>query len=457
MLTQETMRRFNLLLLAASSVIWSVAAGAATRPHYGGTLRVAMHETPQGLDPLSLAQVGAPNISRLLFDTLVVLDDHGQPQPALATSWQAEPGNQRWRFTVRSGVSFNDGASLEATAVAASLRSANPDWKVLPVGGMVIVQTGEPHPNLPAELALPRNGIVHGNPQVSGTGPFAVAQYVAGKHLSLVANDQYWGGRPFLDTMEIDLGQNDRDQMTSLDLGRIDVAEVSPENIRRARAEGHTVESSSPSELMALVFGNPPRNEEETHLRNALAWSIDTSAINSVVLQGGGDSTGALLPNWLSGYGFLFAPEQSLERARGERALARQSTPLVLAYDPQDPTARTVAERILLNARDAGISVQLTSSAHGDVALTRVSLPSLNLQTALTGLALALQLPAPDFGNSSANDLYATEKALLQSHRVIPLIDLRAGVALQPSIRNFKMSADGAWQMNSVWLGTDKP
>jgi len=295
------MRRFNLLLLAASSVICSVAASAATRPHYGGTLRVAMHEAPQSLDPLSLAQVGAPHISRLLFDTLVALDDRGQPQPALATSWQAEPGNQRWRFTLRAGVLFSDGASLEATAVAASLRSANPDWKVLPVGDVVVVQTGEPHPNLPAELALPRNGIVHGNPQVSGTGPFWVAQHVAGKHLSLVANDQYWGGRPFLDSMEIDFGQNDRDQMTSLDLGRIDFAEVAPENIRRARAEGHTVESSSPSELVALAFATPPRNEEETHLRNALALSIDTSAINNVVLQGGGESTGALLPNWLSG------------------------------------------------------------------------------------------------------------------------------------------------------------
>ncbi len=291
------MRRFNLLLLAASSLVWSVAASAATRPHYGGALRVAMREAPQALDPLSLAQVGAPNISRLLFDTLVVLDDRGQPQAALATAWQAEPGNQRWRFTLRSGVSFNDGASLEATAVAASLRSANPDWKVLPTGSMVIVQTGEPHPNLPAELALPRNGIVHGNPQVSGTGPFSVAQYTAGKHLSLVANDQYWGGRPFLDTMEIDFGLNDHDQMTSLDLGRIDLAEVAAENIRRASAEGHTVVSSNASELIALSFPTPPRTEEETHLRNALALSIDTSAINNVVLQGGGETTGALLPN----------------------------------------------------------------------------------------------------------------------------------------------------------------
>jgi MarR-like DNA-binding transcriptional regulator SgrR of sgrS sRNA len=245
--------------------------------------------------------------------------------------------------------------------------------------------------------------------------------------------------------------------MTSLDLGRIDLAEVAPENLRRARAEGHTVVSSNASELMALSFPALPRTEEETHLRNALALSIDASAINTVVMQGGGEATGALIPNWLSGYGFLFTQELSLEHARSERALAKQSTPLVLAYDPQDAIARTVAERILLNARDAGITVQLTTGVRGDAALTRVSLPSLNAPTALTGLALALQLPAPTLASSSASDLYSTERALLQSHRVIPLIELRAGVALQPSIRDFKMSPDGNWQMNNVWLGSEKP
>src|SRR5581483_590007 len=200
-----------------------------------------------------------------------------------------------------------------------------------------------------------------------------------------------------------------------------------------------------------------PQAEQDGHLRNALALSIDTSAINNVVLQGGGESTGSILPNWLSGYGFLFGQESSIERARSERALVKQTAPLVLAYDPQDSIARTVAERVLLNARDAGITVQLTTSGHADLALTRASLPSLNIQTALTGLALALQLPAPHFGDYSANDLLSAEKTLLQSNRVIPLIDLRTGVAVQPAIRDFKMSPDGTWKLNNVWLGAEKP
>src|SRR5438067_1736252 len=145
------MKRFSSLLLAASSIVWSVLAYAAPRPHYGGTLRITLREAPQAIDPMSLIQTGAANVSRLIYDTLVVLDDRGQPRPSLSTAWQAEPGNQRWRIFLRSGVSFSDGTAMDATAVAASLRAANPDWKIVADGDAVMVQTGDPRPNLPAE------------------------------------------------------------------------------------------------------------------------------------------------------------------------------------------------------------------------------------------------------------------------------------------------------------------
>ena len=160
------MKRFNLLLLVTSSLVWSVAAVAATRPHYGGALRITVRQAPQTIQPAELVQAGAFNVSRLIFDTLVVLDDRGRPQPSLATSWQAEPGNQRWRFSLRSGVSFSDGTRLNATAVAASLRGSNPEWKVLASGETVVIETARPNLDLPAELALARSAVALGGQQL---------------------------------------------------------------------------------------------------------------------------------------------------------------------------------------------------------------------------------------------------------------------------------------------------
>ncbi|HXU13609.1 MAG TPA: ABC transporter substrate-binding protein [Terriglobales bacterium] len=451
------MKRFSLLLLAASSLLWSVVALGATRPHYGGTLRLTQRETPQALDPVSLVQAHSSNICRLLYDTLIVLDNRGQAQPSLAVAWQAETGNQRWRISVRNGVSFTDGTKLDATAVAASLRAANPDWKVMAGTDTVVIQTAEPHPYLAAELALPRNAIMHGGQQPSGTGPFSVAQWTPGKHLSLAATEQFWNGRPFVDSVELDFGRNDRDQLALLDLGRTDVVEIAPENIRRARADGRTVVSSSPSELLALFFSAPPQTDGEVHLRNALALSLDITAINNVVLQGGGEPTGALLPNWLSGYGFTFPFQSSPERARQERALAKQSAPVLLGYDASDPIARTIAERILLNARDVGITLQLTPNGQAGVTLTRIPLSSMDPQTSLSETAKTLKLPVPNFLGDSVPDIYSVERELLRSHRIIPLIHLRSAIVVSPNVRQVTLSPDGSLHLDNAWVEATKP
>src|SRR2546427_11922236 len=48
---REDMKHSGLLLLVAASACWALSAAASTRPHYGGTLRVAMREAPATLWP----------------------------------------------------------------------------------------------------------------------------------------------------------------------------------------------------------------------------------------------------------------------------------------------------------------------------------------------------------------------------------------------------------------------
>lgn len=467
------MKQRNSLLPAARSllglVVWanvwlgaaSMPALAESRPHYGGTLRVTMKSAPPALDPATGSV--PPSISRLIFETLVTLDDHGRPQPLLATSWQSDPGSQRWRFFIRGNVSFQDGTPFDSATVAASLRNNNPGWKVSAASDMIMIETDSPAPDLPAELALPRNSIVRRDTtaKLSGTGPFAVAQWDSGKHATLTANDQYWAGRAFLDSIQIDFAKNDRDQWLALDLGKADVVEVAPENIHRARAENRMVMTSEPEELMALVFAQDSRSDDEAHARNALALSIDTAAVNNVVLQGGGEPSSALLPNWISGYAFVFpagaSSAGSVDKARQERTLAKRFPAWTLGYDASDAVAQVVAQRILLNARDAGITLQLVSSGGSDLRLVRIPLPSSDPQTALEELAKVLQLPQPKLGSGSASDLYSAEKTLLLSHRVIPLLHLRSAVAMRPNVHDLSIFPDGTWQMGNVWLSGEKP
>jgi MarR-like DNA-binding transcriptional regulator SgrR of sgrS sRNA len=454
----EITMRFKSALVALSSLLLlAVAAAAEQRPHYGGTLRIAMRETPQAVDPASLSASGSTNISRLVFENLIRMDANGRPQPLLASSWRAEPGNQRWRISLRDGVSFTDGFPMDAPSVVASLRSGNPAWKVMAVGEILIIEMPCPDSELPAELALPRNAIVHRDgDKVAGTGPFVPREWTAGKRLVLAAKDDYWHGRPYIDSIEISFGVGDREQLLALDLGKADLVEIPAEGIRRAKAEGRTVLSSEPMERMALIFAHDPRNEDELHARNALAASLDATSLAEYVVQGGGEASGSLLPTWLSGYGFVFpVPRPTQERAPVRLQSLRTSS--TLAYDASDPVARLVADRILLNARDAGITIQLLSAGAADIRLARFPTASLDPNAALTELAKALQLDPPKFSEYSVEEMYTAEKLLLQSHRVIPLLHLRRAMAIRPNLRGVGVFPDGEWELGNVWIAPDKP
>lgn len=448
------MKHFALRLLAAASLLVASAL-AATRPHYGGTLRVLLRNAPASLNAADLEQAGVDgrNIARLLYDALVVLDDRGIPQPGLAISWQSDPSSQRWQFSLRSGVTFSDGTPLTAEAVAAALRISNPTWRVSADAEEVVIQLDSPNADLTAELALVRNCIIarHDGGKVSGTGPFAVTQWQAGRKLTLAARDDYWHGRPFLSSIEIDLMKSQL-----VDLRRYDVAEIAPDQARKAGAGGGRTETSAPSDLLALAFTKAVTGEEGK-VRDALSLSIDRKVLNEVVLQDGGDPARGLLPGWLTGYDFLFSSEINLPQARQAMREVTKIAPLTLAYDSNDPSTRLIAERIALNAADAGIKLVLTTGMTPDVRLVRLNLSSLNPQLALIDLAEKMGMATPTFKGNSSEELYAAERALLQSQRVIPLVHLKTGIALSGAIQNWTNSSAGDWHLPDVWLDAEKP
>ena len=461
------MRPSALLLLAAVSLCLAVAAPARTRPHYGGNLRLAIGEAPISVDPADVSPAGKsmpPSLSRLIFDTLVTLDARGQAQPALSPSWQVDPGNQRWLFSIRRGVAFHDGTGVSSDAVAASLRAANPNWKVFATGQAVIVECDAPTPDLPAVLALARYGIAkRTGGKVVGSGPFAINRWDAGKKLVLTARDDYWGGRAFVDSIEIEMGKSFREQTIALDLAKADIVQIAPDQTRHAVLEGRRVLSSAPTEWMALVFSGDVPSPQDGKLREALGLSIDRDAMNNVLLQGGGEPAGTFLPNWMTGYAFLFPTAVDLQRARQARNAVQQAPVWTLACDGSDPLARVITERIALNARDAGLTLQTTTSAVADIRLVRMPLPSLDAWVALGEFAGSLGLPQPKFDvdrlqqSANASTEYAAENALLQSQRVIPLLHLRTAVALSASVMGWQEDPDGSWHLQNVWLETGKP
>lgn len=93
-------------------------------PRRGGTLHLASFVDTRALDPATGPDGVGMQAVTLLFEGLVDIDREGKVVPALARSWAVEDGGRTYRFTLRSGVLFHDGAELTAGDVKRSVERA---------------------------------------------------------------------------------------------------------------------------------------------------------------------------------------------------------------------------------------------------------------------------------------------------------------------------------------------
>jgi ABC-type transport system substrate-binding protein len=468
-LKQADMQRFICQFLAAASLLVAWQAGQIFgRPRYGGVLRVEMHETLSNLDPGEWPANGMESakdkLIPLIFERLVRLDENNRPQPALAISWQHDSKNRRWRFRLRSDVRFHDGSPMTVDSAATALRASAPNWKLTTQGDALVIDADTPIPDLLFDLAQASHSIyLRGADQkIFGTGPFQLTGWDPGRRAVLAANEQYWAGRPFLDGLSIALGRPLAEQILDLELGKADFVEVWPNELRRLPKDTKTW-SSSAHILITLAFERGRPASEDSRLREALALSIDRTAIHNWLLQRQGETTAALLPQKLSGYAFLFSAKADLKKARQLVAKPGQAPSLILAYDGFDLFTRSVADRIAVNAREAGITVNVSSRPlNSDIRLLRLPIRTPIPESALSSLVASLHLTedAPLSDTSSIEATYAAENAALSGYRVIPLFHVPEIFGSSPRLKTWMTTGIdqfGDWRFDDMWLDTEKP
>jgi ABC-type transport system substrate-binding protein len=448
--------------------VTNIAASAETRPRYGGTLRVMLQTSPSVLDlPSNATPAEYWDLARtlsLIGDTLVRIDAQGRPRPGLAVAWQSDANASHWQFILRQGVKFHDGGAASAPAVAQILSALQSGWIVRASGDTIAIETAAPMPSLPAELALPRNLLLKRNAQglPIGTGPFLISGWQPQQLLKLAANEESWEGRPFVDAVEIEFGKALRDQAIALELGKTDVIEEAPQAASFSPTHGTSLSVSLPTELLALDF---PANSRanDPRVREAVALAVDRRPIQSVLLKGAGEPAASILPNWMTGYSAVFSERANPQEAHSLLANSRQAAtniPFNLSYDPRDPQAQLIAERIALNAREVGVAVQVSLSGVEDIRLLRVVLPSPDPATSLSEAARQLGLRQPTFSDN-VEDLYQAERGALVTHAVIPLFHLPVATAIGTRVREWVPDRRAQWSawgpsLADVWLADQR-
>jgi MarR-like DNA-binding transcriptional regulator SgrR of sgrS sRNA len=409
----------------------------------------------------------------LVFETLVTVDRDACLTPLLAVSWEHDARAARWRFRLRPGAKSHDGRVIDAAQVAAALRSQEAGWRTAADGDAVVIEADREMPDLLWQLADLRYAVALRRPtgELAGTGPFRIER-LDSKSLLLRAHEEHWNGRPFVDTVQVDMARAPSDQMASFEAGRADLIAVRPVDAARTPSRGRLL-SSRPREFVGVIFEDTHVGASSDSLRRALTLAIDRGSLSTVLLQRHAEPAASVLPDWLSGYAAMFQSHHDVATARAlVGALPPASRTLALRVDSSNAVDRAVADRIAVDAREAGLSIRVDPAdalaPRPDMRLVRLRLeassPERALASALAGLGSRLSRllaaePVPGPG-TPIEDVYKYERHLIERRVIVPIAHLPELYAVSGRVDSASgpiVFPSGTWDLANVYVRDGNP
>jgi peptide/nickel transport system substrate-binding protein len=311
---------FSFLLALVLTATFSFAS--AQDPQVGGTLFVAAESMPDSLDIGFWAGFGGLHVIDSIGEGLVRADfETGEALPGLAESWEISDDGLVYTFHIREGMVFHDGEPVTAQAVVRSMnRPLTPtdpsyiegmymynnqginNWESLEALDDTTVQLTLKTPNATQLLVFTRPDGYIISPKaldefgtevglnVAMAGPFKISRFVPGQEAVLVANEEYWAGRPYLDEIIIRAFPDEASILAALEAGEVDLTLYAPftsvERISSDEADGMRIEVGAP--LVDLFVGANVTQAplDNVLVRQAINYAIDRDAIIEAGLDG---------------------------------------------------------------------------------------------------------------------------------------------------------------------------
>lgn len=238
-----------------------------------------------------------------ISENLYRLDENIEPQPWIAESVET-PDENTWVFTIRDGVTFSNGKTVDAKAVKACFERtyeknerADSTLKIksMEADGMKFtIVTPEPNPTLLNDLCDPLLGIYDATEEpdeelgVSCTGPYVATSFTAMTDVKMRANENYWGGAPKADTVELKI-IDDQDALDmALANGEIDLIAQETANgaSKFTDTSKYTTDTVTTTRANFLSFNLKTEGLDDLAVRQAINYCIDREDYADVVYQG---------------------------------------------------------------------------------------------------------------------------------------------------------------------------
>ena len=334
--------------LARLIVIVTLATGCATGPD-PHTLTLVLEGDPASLDPAYATDVRMGQVNALLYDHLVRFDHGDALLPSLALRWTVSDDLRRYHFTLRRGVTFQNGDTLTAADVLFSFeRLLDPATKSrrtwlfdrvtgapafmagdaddvagfeLPGPYELIITLQQPFAPFLGFLAMPAAAVVNrrqlADPNFrigetgAGSGPWMLDSWVHDGNISFVRNEHYFRGPPKFEALKIRLLPELLPRSAEFSTGYIDIFDVPVIELPFWREDplwGPRIVEVPELNIvyLALNCSRPPFDDRR--VRQAVNLAVNRALILEKSLYGQGVLANGPVPPGLAGYDPTLAP-----------------------------------------------------------------------------------------------------------------------------------------------------
>jgi peptide/nickel transport system substrate-binding protein len=376
----------SLAVLGIITLVGPVAeVGASTNPA-DQRLRVALSFPPRA--GLSVWSDDANLLGRLgVTETLVRATAGGEAQPLLATSWdQTSPTT--WKFTLRTGVTFQDGTALDATTVASALNKAAgstaPPRSLRGVGlkaevidtRTVEIITAKADPLVPLRLSSPGSAILAASaykgaapsPIGTATGHYKIDSYQPNERIELVAVPSHWSKKqPSIGRVTARLIADPAARVSALRAGELDLIEGVPApqlpTLQQDNKLSVNIFDLPRTTTLYLNTAKAPFNNLAA--RQAIDLAVDRNALAKQLLEGAALPAAGYFGPAVSWDPDKIPPKQNTDEAKRLAQKANLPKKIRLWTYP----ARAELPELAIALRDmldkAGIDVEVTVAEYG--------------------------------------------------------------------------------------------
>ncbi len=347
------------------------------------TLHIGQNADLTSFDPTEL-RIGTYVSTHLLYNSLIRLDEKGEPQPELAKTWSLSADGRTMTLNLVDGAVFHSGRPLTSKDVAFSVEYAKTPSvgaNILPL--VKLVEKVETPDDKTVVLHLkgasaaiydlldllfivdaenPKKIKTSGN----GTGPFKLVAYEPGQNAVFVRNEKYWRKKPVLPKIEIKIVPDTQSALAQLKSGVIDfLPVVNQESLEQIKSlDFKTGVAAAEGRVLDIGINIKSPQFEKPEVRRAISLAIDRERIATEVAGQG--AVVKCLPwairSTAESAGFDNACRYDLAEAKAlvDKAGAAGAEIELLAYSQAVPELGAMAQILQSAMKQIGLNAKIT-------------------------------------------------------------------------------------------------